>query len=80
MLSELILPSVQNTMEIFYYVSSRLVTFLKFIYASLHISDIFVVITVCFKLIIFFFQKFPLLFLKVPLILYLIVFRLSPFL
>jgi len=65
-LTEVILPSVQNivgickqiTIIIFYYVSYRLVTFRKFIYASIHISHIFV-LTVRFKLINLFFQIFP---------------------
>jgi hypothetical protein len=40
---------------------TRLVTFLKFFYASVQISDIFVFI-ICFKLINFVFQIFPFLF------------------
>jgi len=64
-LKEIIPPPSQNTVGvcnqisllIFYYISSRLVTFLKIIVTSLQVSDVFD-LTVSFKLTNFRFQIF----------------------
>jgi hypothetical protein len=49
----------QITLFILYYISSRLVTLLKVIDAPIQVCDI-LVLTVCFKLINFSYQIFPL--------------------
>jgi hypothetical protein len=66
-MAKIILPPIQNTVGIckqitilhFYHISSRLVTLLEFIYTPVQISNI-LILTVCFKLINFVFQIFPL--------------------
>jgi hypothetical protein len=54
----------KNTIPILHQVSSTLLTLLRFIYTPVQVSATFV-LTICFKLINFFFQKLPLLSLKV---------------
>jgi hypothetical protein len=82
-LTEVILPSIQNivgickqiTIRIFHQVCSMFITNLKFIYASIYV---FFVLTVCFRLIIFFTYSL-FLFLKVLLVLCLTFFRFPQF-
>jgi hypothetical protein len=68
----------QITILILHQVISRLVTPLKFIYSSMQVPNILVPTVRC-KRFNFFFQIFPLLFLKCLLLSGLILFRLSPF-